>query len=232
VRFTLKNYQLGASADVTKALRRATKYVDDDPSERWAVILSAPTGAGKTVIASSVIETLFDGAGSFGADPDATVLWVTDDPALNAQTARNMMQASSTLGPNRLTTINSGFDQEMFETNQVYFLNIQKLAKTNPLSKSNVDGRTYSLWETIANTIAAIGAHFYVVIDEAHRGSNPYSDRVTIVSRIINGQTGVNPPAPVVWGISATPDRFAKAMATRSTTPVTRGISSCRAIRR
>ena len=221
MRFTLKSYQLGASADVTKALRRATKYVDDDPSERWAVILSAPTGAGKTVIASSVIETLFDGAGTYGADPFATVLWVTDDPALNIQTARNMMQASSTLGPNRLKTINAGFDAELFDSNTVYFLNIQKLSKGSPLSKSNVDGRQFSLWQTISNTIASIGAHFYVVIDEAHRGSSPYSDRVTIVSRIINGQKDVNPAAPVVWGISATPDRFAKAMASRSTTPIT-----------
>ena len=30
-------------------------------------------------------------------DPDATVLWVADDPALNEQTKRKMLQAASIL---------------------------------------------------------------------------------------------------------------------------------------
>ena len=37
--------------------------------------------------------------------------------------------------------------------------------------------------------------------------------RQTIISRIINGQNDINPAAPIVWGISATPARFKKAMA-------------------
>lgn len=213
MRYTLKDYQSVAANDITKALRRAGKDYQADPTDRWSVALSAPTGAGKTVIAAAVIETLFDGSGTFGADPEATVLWVTDDPALNIQTRRNMNQASSTLGPNRSITIDASFDQEMFEKNRVYFLNIQKLAKSNPLSRGNTNDRRYSLWETIANTINAIGAHFYVVIDEAHRGMKADSDRPTIVSRIINGQPNLNPPAPIVWGISATPERFTQAIA-------------------
>lgn len=213
MRYILKNYQLAASTDVTRALRRASRDYDQD-SELGAVILSAPTGAGKTVVAASVIENLFDGGASFPADPFSTVLWVTDDPALNEQTKRNMTQASSTLGPSRLETIESGFDQQRFESNKVYFLNIQKLARSNPLSRSNVDAREYSLWQTIGNTIQHNGAHFYVVIDEAHRGMKVESDRQTIVSRIINGQAGLNAPAPIVWGISATPERFNQAIAT------------------
>ncbi len=213
MRYTLKDYQFAATNEVLRALRRATKDYENDPSEYWSVALSAATGAGKTVIASAVIETLFDGGGQFAADPQATVLWVTDDPALNEQTKRNMMQASTTLGPSRLETIDASFDQETFDANHVYFLNIQKLAKSNPLSRSNVNDRTYSLWETIANTIRTNGAHFYVIIDEAHRGMKPESDRATIVSRIINGQRGINPTAPIIWGISATPERFNQALA-------------------
>ncbi len=208
MRFILKDYQFDASKRIVKQLRLATNQFASDTSMYWSVILSAPTGAGKTVIASSVIETLFDGGTGVAEDPLATVLWVTDDPALNEQTKRNMLSASTTLGPGRLTTIDAGFDQKAFEPRQVYFLNIQKLARSNPLSRNNSDGRTYSLWETIKNTIDSNGAHFYVVIDEAHRGMKSESDRETIVSRIINGQSGINPPAPIVWGISATPERF------------------------
>ncbi|GAB3136893.1 DEAD/DEAH box helicase [Microbispora hainanensis] len=212
MRYILKDYQFAATNEIVKALRRAGKDFEDDPNNLWSIALSAPTGAGKTVIATSVIETLFDGSGSFSADPLATVLWVTDDPALNEQTKRNMLQASSNLGPSRLITIDAGFDEEQFQPLRVYFLNIQKLARSNPLSRSNTNLRTYSLWETISNTIRDNGAHFYVVIDEAHRGMKQESDRTTIVSRIINGQPGINPPAPVVWGISATPERFIQAI--------------------
>ncbi|MCY7290250.1 MAG: DEAD/DEAH box helicase family protein [Cryobacterium sp.] len=233
MRYTLKDYQAAAANEIVRALRRAGKDLELDPNDYWSVALSAPTGAGKTVTATAVIETLFDGGGSYSADPLATVLWVTDDPALNEQTKRNMTQASSTLGPGRLFTIDAGFDQETFDPNRVYFLNIQKLARSNPLSRSNSDARTYSLWETITNTISSNGAHFYVVIDEAHRGMKPEGDRHTIVSRIINGQVGVNPPAPMVWGISATPERFNKAMErseiARTNKPVTVPLEDVRA---
>ncbi|MDN4175579.1 DEAD/DEAH box helicase family protein [Nocardioides sp. SOB77] len=213
MRYTLKDYQFVAANDICRALRRAGRDYDEDRNELWSIALSAPTGAGKTVIAAAVIETLFDGNDRFAADPEARVLWVTDDPALNVQTMRNMTQASTTLGPSRLVTIDSAFDQETFDANRVYFLNIQKLARTNPLTRGNTESRTYSLWQTIARTIETVGSHFYIVIDEAHRGMRAESDRPTIVSRIINGQEGINPPAPIVWGISATPERFNQAIA-------------------
>lgn len=216
MKYELFDYQEAAVTAVSKQLIRATRDHSEDPSERSAVVLAAPTGAGKTVIATGVIEAALDGDESTPGVDDATFLWVTDDPSLNRQTLQKMLDSSSDLGLDRLTIIENDFDEEVFERGRVYFLNIQKLSSTATLSRSRVDGRTYSLWETIANTVTQRPYGFVVVIDEAHRGTSVSRNgvsRETIVSQIIGGGSTGRPAAPVVWGISATPRRFLAAMA-------------------
>jgi type III restriction enzyme len=211
----LKDYQLVAADRVLRALRRATRAFEED-GEYSALSLAAPTGAGKTVIATAVIEELFT-PGTNNMDPNAVILWVTDDPSLNEQTRRKMITASSSLKPAQLVTINAAFDQRTLEARNVYFLNIQKLGRSTSYVKDKKDRRSYSLWTTLANTIKESGGHFYVIIDEAHRGTKTDKSRQTIVSRIISDTEGVLPPSPVVWGISATPERFQQAMGSSST---------------
>lgn len=60
MRYTLKEYQEHAVADVLKRLGRAR---EDWHRSRWPVAfsLTATTGAGKTVMAAAVIEALFHG---------------------------------------------------------------------------------------------------------------------------------------------------------------------------
>ena len=72
------------------------------------------------------------------------------------------------------------------------------------------------MWDTLANTIADERLTLYLILDEAHRGMKPPSkgdraEKATIVQRLVNGASGV-PPVPVVWGISATVERFNDAM--------------------
>ena len=217
MKYELFDYQEAAVAAISKHLIRAARDHDEDPDERAAVVLAAPTGAGKTVIATGVIEASLDGDEATPGVKDATFLWVTDDPSLNRQTLQKMLDSSSDIKLNRLTIIESDFDEEVFAPGRVYFLNIQKLSANATLSKSRIDGRTFSLWETIANTIVQRPHGFVVVVDEAHRGTTTAAasgrSRETIVSQIIGGGATGRPTAPIVWGISATPRRFLGAMA-------------------
>ena len=231
MRYTLKDYQNDAVADVLAHLARAR-----DDWHRWkspvAFSLTATTGAGKTVMAAAVIEALFDGNSDYDFDPDpgAVVLWFTDDPSLNEQTRFRLMDAADRIGHSRLVVIENTFNQEKLEPGKVYFLNVQKLGKKSLLvrgaperSQESVqyglpmpDARAFTMWDTLANTIADEHLTLYLILDEAHRGMKPPStgdraEKATIVQRLVNGANGV-PPVPIAWGISATVERFNDAM--------------------
>ncbi len=78
--------------------------------------------------------------------------------------------------------------------------------------QSGTDERQVSFWQVLTNTIRGGKANLYLILDEAHRGMKRTADRTTLVQRLIHGEKGSNPPAPIVWGISATIERFTKAM--------------------
>ncbi len=214
MRYDLIDYQRQAAVEVLKRLARGRRDWAED-GDRSAFALSAITGAGKTVIATAVIEAAIYGSADLDAaqDPQATFLWVTDDPALNRQTRNKMLAASDLLDPKRLVVLGNDFLDSELAPGRVYFLNIQKLSKNSGLATGGVNLRQFSMWEVIANTINSAGTELYLVLDEAHRGMRPAADRATIVQRIIGGQPGSNPPVPVAWGISATIERFTTAMA-------------------
>ena len=196
-----------------------------------AFSLTATTGAGKTVMAAAVIEALFHGNAEydFEADPGAVVLWFTDDPSLNEQTRFRLMDASDRINSSRLVVIGNTFSQETLEPGKVYFLNAQKLSKNSLLVRGAPeadpddtqyplqgmpppDARAHTMWDIIRNTIEDENLTLYLILDEAHRGMKADRERATTVQRLINGTNGT-PPIPIVWGISATVERFDNAMA-------------------
>lgn len=227
MRYTLKDYQAEAVRDVLRNLERAR-----DSYRRYTAksqfSLAATTGAGKTVMAAAVIEALFFGSDEFdmAPDPGAVVLWFSDDPALNEQSRARIQAAASELD-HRLRVVPTTFSESSFRPGNVYFLNTQKLSKNSRLVKGAPEGNgdetlpglerrpdevQSSIYDTITNTIANEDLTLYLVLDEAHRGMGTrVNDRSTIVQRLINGQGSV-PPIPVVFGISATVERFEAAM--------------------
>ncbi|RKG33594.1 type III restriction endonuclease subunit R [Acinetobacter guerrae] len=234
MKFILKDYQSEAVLESLKNLGKARKRWQLE-KDNHAFSLTAITGAGKTVMAAATFEAMFYGNDEydFDADPSAVVIWFSDDPSLNKQTCFRIMEASDKINHTDLVIIENTFNQPKLEAGKIYFLNTQKLNKKSLLVRgfdqeerelqaggllpeTRPDLRAYTIWDTIKNTIEDSDLTLYLVLDEAHRGMKDdkaaeIKERSTIVQRLINGQSGV-PAIPIVWGISATAERFNTAM--------------------
>ena len=175
------------------------------------VSFTAPTGAGKTIIMSALIEAIFFGDEQYIEQPDAIIVWLSDSPQLNEQSKQKIDSKADKIKLSQCVTVSEeSFDKEVFEDGHVYFLNTQKLSVTSKLTK-NGDGRTYTIWQTLANTVREKSERLYFIIDEAHRGmqGREASKATTIMQKFIKGSDADGiPPMPVVIGMSATTQRF------------------------
>ena len=186
-------------------------------------------------MAAAAFEVLFNGNDDFEfqADPGAVIIWFSDDPALNEQTRFRLLEASDRLKLNDLEVVQNTFNREKFQPGKVYFLNTGKLSKNSLLVRGHdpeekvvtrgeffpelrPDLRSHTIWDTIQNTVEDPNLTLYLVLDEAHRGMGSSAgtatdDKSTIVKRLING-VGSIPGIPIVWGISATVEKFNAAM--------------------
>jgi hypothetical protein len=230
MKFTLKDYQEEAVKEVLDRLRKARRRWHED-KDKHAFSLSATTGSGKTVMAAAAIEALFFGNDEYDFEPDpgAVVIWFSDEPSLNEQSKWRLQQASDKLTVSDLVTVENTFGRERFEPGKVYFLNTQKLSRNSLLVRGHdpddaaiekddrqlpimPDLRAHTIYDTIRNTIEDPDLTLYLVLDEAHRGMRDgglvtANGRPTIVRNLINGSGSV-PGIPIVWGISATVQRF------------------------
>lgn len=175
------------------------------------VSFTAPTGAGKTIIMSALIEDIFFGDDQYVEQPDAIIVWLSDSPQLNEQSKQKIDSKADKIRLSQCVTVSEeSFDKEMFENGHIYFLNTQKLSVTSKLTK-NGDGRTYTIWQTLANTVREKSDRLYFIIDEAHRGmqGREASKATTIMQKFLKGSSSDGiPPMPVVIGMSATTQRF------------------------
>ena len=132
MKIELKEFQQEAVDDLVGKVRFAAEGAVKVGLQ--AVVLSAPTGSGKTVIATSLIERIIDGDDTAEPDPEATFLWITDLPELNEQTRDKMEATSDVLNLFNLQVIESTFDKRVLDPGKVYFLNTQKLGKDKLLT--------------------------------------------------------------------------------------------------
>jgi type III restriction enzyme len=203
----LKEFQAVAARAILDEIEEARDSVSRGKVQ--AVVLSAPTGSGKTITIASVIDQTFGGGDGVLARPDTVFLWLSDSPELNAQSKSKLLNACDNLPFHLMVTIDSDtFDEERLYPGHVYFINTQLLGKDKLLTQ---DGdRHFTFWETAANTIAHGPQDFILIIDEAHRGAAANDrNRTPIMQKFIKGseEDGL-PPVPLVLGMSATPQRF------------------------
>lgn len=176
------------------------------------VSYTAPTGAGKTIIMSALMESIFFGDENYPDQNEAIFIWLSDSPQLNEQSKLKIDLKADKIRLDQCITIDdNSFDREILEDGHIYFLNTQKLSKTSNLTKHS-DGRQYTIWESLSNTVNEKSDRLYFIIDEAHRGAK--SDRdlakaTTIMQKFLKGSPADGlPPMPVVIGMTATAARF------------------------
>ena len=210
MRDTLFPFQEAALADLHEKINKAhLMWSERDPQ---VISFSAPTGSGKTIIMTTLIEEILYGSTDKIGEPDSVFIWLSDSPELNEQTRLKIEGKSDKIPVRDLVTIDSNFSAEYFEGGRVYFLNTQKLGSDKLLTGTS-DTRQYSIWETLTNTAKRIPKKFYVVIDEAHRGTytsvQAENKAQSIMQKFIKGSEDDGLCVmPLVIGVTATPQRF------------------------
>ncbi len=218
MKFELKDFQTTSAKSILDELDEAR--VAASKGKLQAVVLSAPTGSGKTITVAAVIDWTFGGTDGIAARPNTTFLWLSDSPELNQQSKGKLLAACDHVPFHRLVTVDSeSFDEERLAPGHVYFINTQLLGKDKLLTKGG-DKKTFTFWQTVANTIAAGPEDFVLIIDEAHRGAGVSEKaRKPIMQKFITGSEGDGMPAvPLVLGMSATPQRFTELLGTSQRT--------------
>lgn len=212
MRDTLFDFQENALSDLHSAISDAhTMWRDNKPQ---IISFSAPTGAGKTIIMTTLFEELLYGNADTTGEPDSVFVWLSDSPELNEQSRLKIESKSDKIPVRDLITIDSTFNSEYLEGGCIYFLNTQKLGSDKLLTATS-DDRQHTIWETLTNTAIRSPKKFYVIIDEAHRGTKASDSTkeankaLSIMQKFLKGspEDGLC-VMPLVIGVTATPQRF------------------------
>lgn len=214
MKFELRAFQETAVIQTRKNINKAMRNKKDEGDDSW-ILLNSPTGSGKTVMATEIMERVIQGCNSYPPNPDAIFLWISDLPEINTQTIEKMDSYSDEFSSkSNIIQIDGDFDEPVLSPGNLYVLNTQKLGKGTKLV-SHGNHRENTIWEILSNTIDECPSDLIVIIDEAHRGAQKgkaFNDADTIIKKFLLGSPGEMPLSPIVVGITATPDHFEKLM--------------------
>lgn len=105
MKIELKEFQELAVQDLFGKVKKASRDARED-GELQAVILSSPTGSGKTITLISLIERILRGDEQTAGDRSAVFLWLSDSPELNEQ-SRDKFRAMSIFHSHDLPVIDA-----------------------------------------------------------------------------------------------------------------------------
>lgn len=183
MRIPLFDFQEDAKAKLIEKIK-VSRTLQTMNQGQQIITFSAPTGAGKTIIMTSLFEDILFGTADIDAQPDAIFVWLSDMPDLNEQSKQKIESKSDIIRTNQLITIDSSFQAESLEPGNVYFLNTQKIGSDKILTHRS-DQRQFTIWETLTNTATQYSNQLYIVIDEAHRGMNISSRAESVANSIM-----------------------------------------------
>lgn len=210
MKFELFPFQRKARKKLRRCVYRAQQdYATDE--ELQVISFTAPTGAGKTIMLASFVESVYIGDEDYPAQSNAIFVWLSDSPELNKQSLDKFYFNSDIVDHSQLIMIeDESFNQRILEDGKIYFLNTQKLGKSSNLTKHS-DSRQFTIWETLQSTIHEKSDRLYFIIDEAHRGmrGTAAGRATTIMQKFLKGseEDGLS-PVPLIIGMSATSERF------------------------
>ena len=211
MKLDLKDFQTEKCAELLDKLAAAREEYRR-LHEPQALVFSSPTGSGKTITLAALIEQLICGAKGHPARPYSRVLWISDSPELNLQSRDKLLRACDGIAFHDLIMVDALYDKGELPAGKIHFINTQLLGKDKKLTQ-NGDGRIWTFWQTVENTVRKYGEDFLLVIDEAHRGmgvsTTERNRRKTIIRKFIDGspENGLQ-PVPMLLGMSATTQRF------------------------
>src|SRR5690242_14317707 len=126
MKIELKEFQTDSALNLIDELDEARLAAGK--SKLQAVVLSAPTGSGKTITIAAVIDWLFGGGDGVAPRPQTTFLWLSDSPELNVQSKNKLLAACDNIPFHKVVTVDSeSFDEERLQPGSVYFINTQLL---------------------------------------------------------------------------------------------------------
>ena len=124
MRDELISFQQTAVSKLITEINSAAAYhkVDGRPQ---VIAFRAPTGSGKTIVMTAVIEDILNGTDTIIEQQEAIFVWLSDSPQLNEQSKTKIIQKADKIRPYQCITIeDDSFDQEMLDDGMIYFLNM------------------------------------------------------------------------------------------------------------